>query len=327
MKRRSSQYDRPVRTIYKGRLSILVATILLLLTSPSLPVATASSQSGEIRTSCNANQECHYSYFAAPHATRSAKPTWPHGSSFWVLQMNLCDSGMAGCYHRNNGDPVPEAANIITSHEPDVVTLNEVCMDDWTTLIQVMQNLYPGDYVGGGGEGVGDRNTGGTIQCTGGRGDYMDAVIYRVAPDEAPGNTIGYGGRYNSSIQDTTHELRGFDCELVPSADFMACTTHLSAAENYTAFEQCQNLMNVKIPSVWSEYGQVPTVMAGDLNLYQDDPQDYNAQGCVPPGWYRKGDGIVQHVMATSNFTYDFTNTIDMQHTDHPALLVGLFYP
>ena len=44
-----------------------------------------------------------------------------------VLQMNLCNSGWAGCY---TGRSVREAAAVIRAERPDVVTLNEICRDD-----------------------------------------------------------------------------------------------------------------------------------------------------------------------------------------------------
>src|SRR5690242_9653589 len=48
-----------------------------------------------------------------------------------VLQMNLCDSGLAGCY---TGRSVPEAAAVMRAMAPDLVTVNEVCRDDLPTL-------------------------------------------------------------------------------------------------------------------------------------------------------------------------------------------------
>ena len=49
------------------------------------------------------------------------------GPSLRVLQLNLCDSGLAGCY---TGRAVRAAAEVVRGERPDVVTLNEVCRDD-----------------------------------------------------------------------------------------------------------------------------------------------------------------------------------------------------
>ena len=69
-----------------------------------------------------------------------------------------------------------------------------------------------------------------------------------------------------------------------------------------------------------------PALMAGDWNLkYKGDP---NAQACVPDGFYRKGDGALQHVIASDDLGFLETLVIDMQGTtDHPALEVRLTLP
>lgn len=43
---------------------------------------------------------------------------------FRVLQLNLCNSGYAGCYR--GGASISEAVTQINSRVPDVVTLNEI---------------------------------------------------------------------------------------------------------------------------------------------------------------------------------------------------------
>jgi hypothetical protein len=63
-----------------------------------------------------------------------------------------------------------------------------------------------------------------------------------------------------------------------------------------------------------------------DWNLkYKGSP---NAQDCVPGGFYRKGDGSLQHVIASDDFTFLETVVIDMKGTtDHPGLEVRLNFP
>jgi hypothetical protein len=66
-------------------------------------------------------------------------------------------------------------------------------------------------------------------------------------------------------------------------------------------------------------------VIGGDLNMkYRGSP---NAQSCVPPGYFRKGDGDVQHIMATSDFAFSSSRTIGMNHTDHDGWFVALTAP
>src|SRR5688572_29745632 len=50
---------------------------------------------------------------------------------YTVLQMNLCLSGLAGCYGKAAYPAVvEEAADRIGEVRPDAATLNEVCRDD-----------------------------------------------------------------------------------------------------------------------------------------------------------------------------------------------------
>ena len=53
------------------------------------------------------------------------------GARLRVLQMNLCNSGLAGCY---TGLAVATAVDVIRAQAPDVVTLNEVCRADVAVL-------------------------------------------------------------------------------------------------------------------------------------------------------------------------------------------------
>jgi hypothetical protein len=59
-----------------------------------------------------------------------------------VLQMNLCNSGLAGCYE--GGRSINEAYNRITGQRPDIVTLNEICSRDVARLWEAMASVWPG---------------------------------------------------------------------------------------------------------------------------------------------------------------------------------------
>ena len=53
------------------------------------------------------------------------------GTSYTVLQMNLCLSGISGCFPRTAyPDVLDEAAAQVLDHEPQAVTLNEACSGD-----------------------------------------------------------------------------------------------------------------------------------------------------------------------------------------------------
>src|SRR5215218_2894188 len=74
-------------------------------------------------------------------------------TTFVVLQMNLCNSGLAiaPCY--SLGRAVDEAVAKLRRYAPDLVTLQEVCHDDlyarggWGKLAQAMADLYGSEHI------------------------------------------------------------------------------------------------------------------------------------------------------------------------------------
>ncbi|MGW4641859.1 endonuclease/exonuclease/phosphatase family protein [Sphaerisporangium sp. NPDC004334] len=232
-------------------------------------------------------------------------------TTFKVLQVNLCNSGYAGCYE--GGAAVPEAQSLIGRVRPDVLTANEICEGDVAPLRSAMGN---GDYEF---RQVQDERVAAAIQCTGGRGAYGVAVF------SVPryGKTASAGGWY--STQDSGSERRAWGCGRF--GGFWACTTHLSAADEPVALQQCKQLMNEYIPQSHAQYGALPTVVGGDLNLEYDKSDPENAQNCVPAGYFRKGDGDVQHVIASTSFAFVRTDKYGMSHTDHAAFMVTLTAP
>src|SRR2546430_2250636 len=62
--------------------------------------------------------------------TAAAVPP-PAGPTYTLMQMNLCLSGLAGCYGKVEYPAgVEEAAARIREAHPDAVTFNEVCRGD-----------------------------------------------------------------------------------------------------------------------------------------------------------------------------------------------------
>jgi len=246
--------------------------------------------------------------------------------------MNLCNSGLADCFH--SGNSPTEAASVVLQYQPVAVTLNEICYDDiykpGAPLPSAMQEVaasngdstYFLEF-----QPAWNRSTNSAYQCRGGRGEYGIGILAR-GPSLGGYGGIGVSGA-TYPVQDTRdNEERAWLC-LAVRGSFDVCTTHLASTSPAVAFQQCQYLMSSSVgePAVpWFRYseGYDPAVVAGDLNLtYGGDP---DAQSCVPSGWFRKGDGDVQHVMATSNFGFVSSRAIGMADTDHSALLVDLTY-
>jgi hypothetical protein len=215
-----------------------------------------------------------------------------------VLQLNICHSGVAGCY--TGAEPVmAKAVSVITSTRPQVLSVNEACSGDVGRL-QTAMGTSQAVFV------AAQRRDGTAVTCTNGQ-QYGNILIVVAALAGGPATT----GRYTA--QDSGNEMRVWAC--LPAGGVSACTTHLSASSGSVALAQCKELLGraVGLPG--------PTVVAGDMNLkYQGSP---NVQDCNPAGFYRKGDGDVQHVFASTSLAFVSGTKLSMSGTtDHPGWLV-----
>lgn len=227
-----------------------------------------------------------------------------------VLQLNLCDSGIATCY---TGRAIVRAAAVIRGQAPDLVTLNEICQEDLYPLGQAFTEVHDGGTVVSAFKAAMDRRTNGDFHCLNGQPYGIGLLAY------LPGPSARYstdGGVYPD--QDTRDpEERVWLC-LDATGDFYACVTHLASTSPTVALAQCRYLLTTAVPAARRSGGYRPTVLGGDLNLA--DPRS-----CVPPGYAQRGDGGVQHVLATDDLAVDAAGTVDMAGTtDHPGLLVTL---
>ena len=230
--------------------------------------------------------------FLAPVAPASAATTVK------VLQLNICHSGVAGCY--TGAEPVmAKAVSVIGSTKPQVLSVNEACSGDVTRL-QAAMGASQAVFV------AAQTRAGAPVTCTNGQ-QYGNILIVVSSLAGGPPAT----GRYTA--QDSGNEMRVWAC--LPAGGLSACTTHLSASSGSVALAQCRELLAraVGLPG--------PTVVSGDMNLrYQGSP---NVQDCNPAGFYRKGDGDVQHVFASTSLTFVSGTKLSMSGTtDHPAWLV-----
>jgi endonuclease/exonuclease/phosphatase family metal-dependent hydrolase len=228
----------------------------------------------------------------------------PH--SLRILQLNLCDSGIAGCY---TGRAVPRAAAVIASVAPDIVTLNEVCRSDVAVLAAALG--------GGGRHTVGefrpaiDRRTGEPFHCVNGE-DYGIGLLVRV-----PAVPVRVSGGVYPPQDTNDPEERVWLC-VQPTGGVNSCTTHLASTSATVALAQCRYLLGTALPGLESGGRNDPTVLAGDFNLG-------DLRGCLQAGDAQAGDGGVQHVIATPGATLAGAEDIDLARTtDHPGLLVTL---
>jgi hypothetical protein len=242
----------------------------------------------------------------------------PAAPGLRVLQMNLCDSGFAGCY---TGRSVREAAAVIRAVAPEVVTLNEVCRDDVPVIERAVAGSHHADSdddetTTSAFQAAGDRRTGGAVHCRDGQ-DYGIGLVAR-RPRTSTGPT---GGVY--PVQNARdHEERAWLC--LDTISFDACTTHLDNSSPTVAQAQCDYLWRTAIPSV-HDGTAAALVLGGDLNLAVGGSPD--VRSCLPVGYGRADDGGVQHVVV-SGYRIAARRAIDLNATtDHPGLLVTLTVP
>jgi endonuclease/exonuclease/phosphatase family metal-dependent hydrolase len=252
----------------------------------------------------------------SPHSVAQAQ------TNLRVLQMNLCNSGLAGCYE--GGRAVTEAYGKITGQRPDIVTLNEICSGDIQQLWLAMQAVWPGQ-VGDDARGktlafkpAFNASTGQNYKCANGQ-EFGNGVLWHSSDPTAIRNS----GIYTN--QDTGSEKRSWQCvHIMPSGPY-ACTTHLSAASEPVALAQCRELM-AHIATATGN-GALSAVIGGDFNLEYDTSDPENVQNCVPAGYYRKGDGDVQHFILNNRLTFVSRTSLGMSYTDHVAFLLNARVP
>jgi endonuclease/exonuclease/phosphatase family metal-dependent hydrolase len=251
-----------------------------------------------------------------PTGGASAGPASP--AVIQVLQMNLCNSGRAACYRQ--GQSIPEAKKLIVSVSPDILTVNEICERDMGELAQALGGtknvLFAPAY---------NRQALDDVRCT--NGDRYGVGLLLNESQSINGSTVGI---YDH--QDSTTEQRVYGCvwSIHGRSRFYACTTHLAVADG-SAMAQCRELMDRRLPGFQSSIrsgapqdGDAPAVVAGDLNLTYAPGSAHNVQDCVPDGFFRKGDGDVQHVIAENDFVFAGSRSNRMTYTDHPGWLVRL---
>lgn len=238
------------------------------------------------------------------------------GDGVRVLQLNLCGSGIAACY---TGRSAAEAADVIRTEVPDLVTLNEVCEDDVSALRSALADVVPGGAVTSAFQAARDARTGDAYLCRTGR-PYGIGIVSRWP--SVPGS-FPEGGIYPA--QDANDpEQRAWLCLDVAAAPAAAvCTTHLAYTTREIAGAQCRYLFGTVIAERRTRDGAAPLLLGGDLNLGSGDSPDLTS--CLPAGSALADDGGQQLVVATPGFLVEDVRPVDLRGTtDHPGLLVTL---
>jgi len=232
-----------------------------------------------------------------------------------VLQMNLCNSGIAGCY---TGRSTAEAAAVIRTEVPDLVTLNEVCEDDVPVLERALAAVVPGGAAVSAFQPHRDGRTGAPYRCRNGRLFGLGVVSrWPTVPGSA-----AEAGVYPAQDRDDPEERAWLCLDVAATPAVAVCTTHLAYTKREVARAQCAHLFGVVVAGLRAREEAVPLVVGGDLNLGSGADPDLEA--CLPAGSALVDDGGAQHVVGTPEFAVGDFRTIALRETDHPGLLVTL---
>jgi len=291
--------ERPYRGLRAAVAGLLAAALLACAPAPA---STASAPAAEMA----ARQPVPATTTPAPEPVAPIR----------VLQLNLCSSGIAGCF---TGRSTERAAAVIRAESPDLVTLNEACQDDVIDLERALADAVLDAIVVSAFQPARDGRTGEPYRCRNGR-QYGIGLISRWP--SVPG-TAANGGIYPAQDQEDPEERAWLCLDAAADPPVAVCTTHLAYTKREVAGAQCRYLFDTVIADIRARDGASPVVLGGDLNLGSGDDPDLTA--CLPPNSALVDDGGQQHVIATPEYVVDDHRTIDLRGTtDHPGLLVAL---
>ena len=222
----------------------------------------------------------------------------PAARTFTVMQMNLCLSGLAGCY-----DPaaVKEAETRIRGARPDAVTFNEACRSDVARIARRTRYHLRFTRVLYGGE---------RLHCVrpGGRGLFGDAVLTKASVETAESRDFE---------AQAGPERRRWLC-VTTRAEVDVCTAHLntrSAVEVGGNTAQCAELAAL----LARRASAATVVFGGDVN---------RRRPCAPDGAWTRTDSSasqaagLQHVYGIGGLRSPSAEVVNAAHSDHDVLLV-----
>jgi endonuclease/exonuclease/phosphatase family metal-dependent hydrolase len=226
----------------------------------------------------------------------------PAVSTYTLMQMNLCLSGLAGCYGKVAYPAVvKEAVARIRETHPDAVTFNEACRSDVALIarrtgyhLRFSRVIYLGE----------------PLRCVqpGGRGLFGDAVLTEAAIESFEDQDF----EAQAGI-----ERRRWLC-VTTGVDVDVCTAHLntrSTTEVAGNDAQCAELA-----ALLARRAAARTVIfGGDVN---------RRHSCAPDGFWTRTDRSahqapgLQHVYGSGSLRSPSADGVPATHTDHDVLLV-----
>jgi len=221
---------------------------------------------------------------------------------FTLMQMNLCLSGVAGCYAKvQYPDVLTEAVTRIRQLRPDAVTFNEACGGDVARIAQ--QTGYHARFSS-------IIYYGKPLACIRprGRGLFGDAVLTRAA--------IVHGVSHPFSSE-AGPEQRQWVC-VTSRAGVEVCTAHLASHEPIEARANAPQCAALR--ALLARHGSARAVIfGGDVN---------RLASCAPKGFWTRSDVSArqdpgsQQVYGSAALRLPSVRIVPAVHTDHDVLLV-----
>src|SRR3954470_20125184 len=227
-------------------------------------------------------------------------------STYTLMQMNLCLSGLAGCSGKTAYPAVvQEALARIRETHPDAVTINEACQGDVARIarrtgyrMRFSRVIYRGER----------------LPCVrpGGRGLFGDAVLTKAVIE----STDNHDFKAQAGI-----ERRRWLC-VTTRVDVDVCTAHLntrSSVETGGNDAQC-----VELAAAPARRAPARTVIfGGDVT---------RRRSCAADGLWTRTDSSarqapgLQHVYGSAALRSPTAEVLPARHTDHDVLLVRSQY-
>jgi endonuclease/exonuclease/phosphatase family metal-dependent hydrolase len=236
----------------------------------------------------------------APEPSTSAGA--PAGSTYTLMQMNLCLSGLASCYGKVAYPAVVEdAVARIRKTLPDAVTFNEACRRDVALIagrtgyhLRFSRVIYRGER----------------LPCVqpGGRGLFGNAVLTKAAIESADSQDF----EAQAGI-----ERRRWLCATT-RVDVDVCTAHLNTR---TTIEMAGNdAQCAELTALFARRAAARSVIfGGDVN---------RRLSCAPDGFWTRTDAAagqapgLQHVYGSGALGSPSAEVDPATHSDHDVLLV-----
>jgi endonuclease/exonuclease/phosphatase family metal-dependent hydrolase len=218
------------------------------------------------------------------------------------MQMNLCLSGLGGCYAKVEYPAgVDEAVARIREEHPDAVTFNEACGGDVALIarrtgyhLRFSKVIYYGK----------------PLPCIrpGGRGLFGDAVLTKAAIESTDSQAFEAQAGPERRLWLCVSTRVGVD----------VCTAHLASPETDEVAAndpQCAELRALLVRRAATR----TVIFGGDVN---------RLPSCAPHGFWTRTDSSAhqdpgsQHVYGTGALRSPSARVLPATHTDHDVLLV-----